>query len=175
MEALLHALLTSVPGGGEGSVSRLSHLRSGELKVEVKNHRGIQGKWRHCSTSTVGGGGRLVTLSGRFGPSERATGYQINEMLTGPQGLSGYFEEQCAVNIYAIIVGRAPPHPPLPSCPVSPQFRAQTACWPQGDGDNMKMKHNLRHFWYFSALPHDFIQSKVYFKNCIHVFMRIIH
>jgi hypothetical protein len=67
------------------SVSRLSHLRSGELKVELKNHKGIQGTWRHCSTSAVGGVGWSVTLSGHFGPSERATGYQINEMLIGPR------------------------------------------------------------------------------------------
>ena len=113
MEALLHALLTSVPGGGERSVSLLSHLRSGEVMSEVKDHKGIQGAWRHCSTSAVSGVGWSVTLSGHLGPLERVTGYQIDEMFTWPQGLSEHFEEQCAVNRYAIILCLAPPYIPV--------------------------------------------------------------
>jgi len=74
VEAFLHALLTSVPGGGVRSVSSHSHLRSGELKLEEKKHKEKQGAWRHYSTSAVGGVGWSVTLSGHFGPSERATG-----------------------------------------------------------------------------------------------------
>jgi hypothetical protein len=38
----------------------------------------------------------------------------------------------------------------------------------------MKMKRNLRHFWYFSPLLQDFIQSNVYYKNYTHIFVRII-
>jgi len=61
-------------------------------------------------------------------------------MLTGPQGLSEYVEEQCAGKQ---ISDNHALSPAFTSCPVGPQFTTQTACWLQGDGTNMEIKLNM--------------------------------